>query len=226
MATVRSTRSYGDGCSSAHALDLVGDRWALLIVRDLLFGPKRFGDLHAGLPQSSPNVLSQRLRDLEAAGVVRRRKLPAPASANVYELTEWGAGLEPVLMGLQRWGAGSPHFSTEIPVGCDAAMLALKNAFSPDAAGDALLAVEVRFPTATFAVTVADGTLSISRGPADGADTAIATDPVTLEEVVFGLRPLAKAERAGAVAVHGDRSAADRFLGLFPVGSSERDAAG
>jgi DNA-binding HxlR family transcriptional regulator len=214
---VRSTRTYGDGCSSAHALDLVGERWALLIVRDLLFGPKRFTDLHAGLPQSSPNVLSQRLRDLEDAGVVRRRKLPAPASASVYELTEWGAGLEPVLMGLQRWGAGSPQFSTDVPVGCDAAMLALKNAFSPEAAGDTRLVIEVRFPTATFGVTVADAAISISRGAADGADAALETDPATLEEVAFGVQRLRAAERAGNVHVHGERSAVDRFLRLFPV---------
>ena len=213
---MRSTRSYGDGCSSAHALDLIGDRWALLIVRDLLFGPKRFGDLHAGLPQISPNVLSQRLRDLEGAGVVERRKLPAPASAMVYGLTEWGAGLEPVLMGLQRWGAGSPQFDPTVPVGCDAAMLALKNAFRPEAAGDARMVVEVRFPTATFGVTVADAAMSIARGTVGDADAVIETDPTTLEEVVFGLRRLAAAEKAGRFQVHGDRSAVERLLRLFP----------
>jgi DNA-binding HxlR family transcriptional regulator len=221
MVQVKSTRTYGDGCSSAHALDLVGERWALLIVRDLLFGPKRFTDLHAGLPQSSPNVLSQRLRDLEAAGIVRRRKLPAPASASVYELTEWGAGLEPVLMGLQRWGAGSPHFSNDVPVGCDAAMLALKNAFSPEAAGDARVVIEVRFPTATFGVTVAGAALSISRGSADGADAVIETDPPTLEELAFGLRRVEAAERTGNLQIHGDRSAVDGFLRLFPVPSPQ-----
>ena len=90
-SVISERRTYGDGCSSAHALDLVGDRWALLIVRDLLFGPKRFSDLQVGLPHGSPNVLTQRLRELESTGVVRRRRLPPPASANVYELTEWGA---------------------------------------------------------------------------------------------------------------------------------------
>jgi DNA-binding HxlR family transcriptional regulator len=138
-------RSYGDGCSSAHALDLIGERWALLIVRDLLFGPKRFTDLRVGLPQGSPNVLSQRLRELEASGIVRRRKLPPPASTMVYELTEWGAQLEPILTGLQRWGAASPSLPQDIPVGCDAAMLALKNVFSSDAAAGFHGVVEVRF---------------------------------------------------------------------------------
>jgi DNA-binding HxlR family transcriptional regulator len=155
-------RTYHDGCSSAHALDLVGERWALLIVRDLLFGPKRFSDLHKGLPHGSPNVLTQRLRELESAGIVRRRKLPPPASTMVYELTEWGAELEPVLLGLQRWGAQSPSMPQDVAVGCDAAMLALKNTFDPDAPnGPSRAEVEVRFDAGTFAVRVDDGAIDI-----------------------------------------------------------------
>src|SRR5918994_627536 len=114
-------RTYSDGCSSAHALDLIGERWSLLIVRDLLFGPKRFTDVHAGLATLSPNVLTQRLRELESAGIVRRRRLPPPISATVYELTAWGAELEPILLALQRWGARSPSFRGDVPMGCDAA---------------------------------------------------------------------------------------------------------
>ena len=83
-----------------HALDLIGERWALLVVRELLLGPKRFSGLRAGLPNISPNVLAQRLRELEQAGVVRRRKLPPPAASKVYELTEWGTELEPVIFRL------------------------------------------------------------------------------------------------------------------------------
>src|ERR671921_2798404 len=101
-------RSYNDACAAAHALDLVGERWALLVVRELVLGPKRFTDLRAGLPHVSPNVLAQRLRELEAAGVVRRRKLPPPAASRVYELTPWGEELEPVIIRLGRWGARSP----------------------------------------------------------------------------------------------------------------------
>lgn len=210
-------RTYGDGCTSAHALDLVGDRWALLIVRDLLFGPKRFTDLRVGLPQGSPNVLSQRLKELEESGVVRRRKLPPPASAMVYELTEWGAELEPVLLGLQRWGAGSPGFTHDVPLGCDAAMLALKNAFNPAAAGDLAVRIEVRFETATFAVGVTDGAIAISRGAADHPDVTVTTDPDTLEAVAFGLQTLQAAERAGRLAADGDggRRLLQRFLALF-----------
>lgn len=212
-----SMRTYGDGCTSAHALDLVGERWALLIVRDLLFGPKRFTDLRAGLPQGSPNVLSQRLKELETAGVVRRRKLPPPASAMVYELTEWGAELEPVLLGLQRWGAGSPTFAHEVPLGCDAAMLALKNAFDRETAGDLAMRLEVRFESATFRVEVADGAIAISRGAADRHDAAVATDPDTLEAVAFGLESLPAAERKGRLEASGDRRLLERFFQLFPV---------
>ncbi len=214
-------RSYADGCSSAHALDLVGERWALLIVRDLLFGPKRFTDLHAGLPQGSPNVLTQRLRELEASGIVRRRKLPPPASTMVYELTEWGAELEPILMALQRWGAASPSFPHDVPVGCDAAMLALKNGYrgGTGAAGE----LEVRFATGTFRVHVGDDGLDIRRGATDRPDAVVTTDPSTIEEVAFGLRRLAGAERAGDLRVDGDHDLVKRFFAAFEeVSRSQR----
>src|SRR5215210_5774175 len=103
-----SKRTYGDRCGVARALDLVGERWALLVVRELVLGPKRFTDLRAGLPRLSTDVLAQRLRELEAAGVVRRRKLPPPSGARVYELTEWGQDLEPLVIGLGRWGSRAP----------------------------------------------------------------------------------------------------------------------
>jgi DNA-binding HxlR family transcriptional regulator len=210
-------RTYGDGCSSAHALDLVGERWALLIVRDLLFGPKRFTDLQAGLPQASPNVLTQRLRELEEAGIVQRRRLPPPTSANVYELTEWGAGLEPILMGLQRWGAGSPTYPHDVPVGCDAAMLALKNAFDTAAGRGLRLVAEVRFATDVFRLAVDDGTIDIGRGPAHHPDVILQTDPGTLEELAFAGRTVREAERAGRLIVEGDRARLDQLLRLFAV---------
>src|SRR5437762_8558061 len=110
MATLRT---YGDGCGIAHALDLVGERWALLVVRELLLGPKRYTDLRAGLPFASPNVLSQRLRELEACQVLHRRALPQPSGATVYELTAWGRELESVLQSLARWGSRAPMTSAQ-----------------------------------------------------------------------------------------------------------------
>ena len=217
-------RTYGDGCSSAHALDLIGERWSLLIVRDLLFGPKRFSDLHAGLPHSSPNVLTQRLRELEESGIVRRRRLSPPASANVYELTDWGAQLEPILMGLQRWGAASPLLPHDVVVGCDAAMLALKNTFDPVAATGVRMVAEIRFAAETFRVAIADGEIDIARGPASRPEITIETDPRTLEELVFAGVRVDAAERAGALKVEGDRSKLDRLLGLFPVPRTNVDS--
>src|ERR1700759_5497108 len=101
-------RTYGDSCGIARARDIVGERWALLVVRELVTGPKRFSDLRAGLPKIAPDVLAQRVRDLEAAGVVTRRRLPPPAASRVYELTEWGRELAPALVALGRWGSRAP----------------------------------------------------------------------------------------------------------------------
>src|SRR5918912_1181169 len=108
-------RSYADACGAAHALDLVGERWALLVMRELMLGPKRFSDIRAGLPGISANVLTQRLEGLEAAGVLVRRKLPSPASAQVYELTPWGYEAEPIFQALGRWAARSPEHDPSLP---------------------------------------------------------------------------------------------------------------
>src|SRR5450756_2718555 len=104
-------RSYHDACGMAHALDLVGERWALLVVRELVLGPKRYTDLRADLPGISTTVLAHRLDELEQTGVVRRRRLAPPAGSTVYELTDWGQELEPVIRQLGRWGARSPTLS-------------------------------------------------------------------------------------------------------------------
>src|SRR5215216_2163825 len=105
MAT---NRRYADGCAIATALDIVGERWSLLVVRELLLGPKRFTDLQQALPAASPNALSGRLRELGDAGVLRRRRLPSPGSTRVYELTAWGRSLEPIVIALGIWAMGAP----------------------------------------------------------------------------------------------------------------------
>ena len=121
MAENRKT--YGEGCIAAHALDLIGDRWALLVVRELMLGPKRFGALRAGLPGVATNILTRRLEDLERAGIVRRRSLPAPASAPAYELAASGLALAPVLRELCRWGAAMPGHDPGLPISPTALML-------------------------------------------------------------------------------------------------------
>ena len=128
-------RTYGQGCAVAHGLDLIGERWALLVVRDLLLGPKRFTDLLSGLPGASPGVLTQRLRELTEAGVLSRRKLSAPAASWVYELTPWGRQLEPIVTQLARWASHSPSMRYDAPLGNDSVMLSLGALFDPAVAG-------------------------------------------------------------------------------------------
>src|SRR5829696_1413470 len=213
MATLRT---YGDGCGIAHALDLVGERWALLVVRELLLGPKRFTDLRGGLPSASTNVLSQRLRELEEAGIVRRRKLPPPAGSSVYELTDWGRDLKPIVLSLGTWAIRSPSFPEGAPVGTDAVVLALGTFFAADAAGDLDARYELRLGDSTFHVTIAGGTIELDRGPAEDPDAIVETDPVTFSAVIWNGRDLDDALRDGEISIDGDHGAVDRLLGLFP----------
>jgi DNA-binding HxlR family transcriptional regulator len=210
-------RTYGDSCGIARALDLVGERWALLVVRELLLGPKRFTDLRAGLPNLGPDVLSQRLRELEQAGVIQRRTLPPPAGSRVYELTERGLELEPVVLALGRWGSSAPMPDGEAPLGVDSAVLALKTLFDPAAADGLSATYELRFGEQRFRVRVADAVLGLARGSADRPDASIATDPTTFASLLWQGRSLAEAERSGDVEVDGSRAAVKRFLTLFPL---------
>jgi DNA-binding HxlR family transcriptional regulator len=181
MAT---TRTYDDGCAAAHALDLVGERWALLVVRELLLGPKRFTDLKSGLPHASPNVLAQRLRDLEAAGVVRRGKLPPPAASRIYELTTWGRDLEPVIIALGRWGVRSPTKPPDAELGVDSLILSFRTMFDPDRAEGLDASYELRLGEDRFRAEVAEGRLEIERGTAEHPDATVEADAGTLAAVV------------------------------------------
>ena len=197
-------RSYQDPCGIARALDVVGERWALLIVRELVFGPKRFTDLREGLGGASRNVLAQRLRELEDGGVVRRSRTGAPT----YELTDRGQELHPILLQLGRWGAKS----TVRPAGrlsVDALMVALESTFSPRAAGNLNMTCELRLGEARFTVAVHEGTISIARGAGRQPDVIIEGEANTLRAVVFGDRRLGDApSRSGATSDSGAHSCA------------------
>jgi DNA-binding HxlR family transcriptional regulator len=212
MATMRT---YGDGCGIAHALDLVGERWALLVVRELLLGPKRFTDLRDGLPNASPNVLAQRLRDLEQGAIVRRRKLPPPAGSWIYELTDWGHELKPIVISLGKWALHSPSFPHEAPVGTDSVILALGTFFDAEAAGDLRARYELRLGEHTFDVRIADGAIALDRGSVADPDAVIATDSTTLSAVIWNGRELADALRDGDIEIDGDERAVTRFPELF-----------
>jgi DNA-binding HxlR family transcriptional regulator/putative sterol carrier protein len=210
-------RSYDDGCAAAHALDLVGERWALLVVRELLLGPKRFTDLRAGLPGASPNVLAQRLRELERAGVVVRRKLPPPAASRVYELTDWGKDLEPVIIRLGRWGVRSPSKPRDAEIGVDSLILSFRTMFDPRAAAGIEASYELRLGEDRFRAEVADGRFEVERGSAEEPDAIMESDPGTLAALVYEGHDLADALRTGEIRIEGDRSAVERFLTLFPM---------
>ncbi len=210
-------RTYGEGCAAAHALDLVGERWALLVVRELLLGPKRFTDLRAGIAHASPNVLAQRLRDLERSGVVRRRTLPPPAASRIYELTDWGRDLEPVIVALGRFGAQSPSLPRELGMSVDSQVLALKTVFDPEAAGDLDATYELRFGDHRFTIAIADGRIEAARGIPEQPDAIIDTDLPTLAEVVWEGRPLDDALHSGDMRIEGDRKAVKRFVRAFPL---------
>jgi DNA-binding HxlR family transcriptional regulator len=215
MATTK--RTYGDRCGVARALDIVGERWALLVVRELLLGPKRFTDLRAGLPHVGADVLAQRLRELERSGIVRRGTLPPPAGSRIYELTERGRELEPVVLALGRFGSIAPFPPGDAAFGVDAVVIALKSLFAPEAADGHEASYELRLGDQRFAIDVANGRIEIARGGAQAPDAAIATDPGTLAGVLWHGRGLDDARRAGDLATEGDRTAVSRFLALFPL---------
>ena len=188
------------------------------MVRELLLGPKRFTDLRTGLPNASTNILAERLRDLEAGAVVRKRQLPPPAGASVYELTEWGRELEPIVTRLGAWGARSPHPPDTTAIGPDSIVLALRSLFDPEAAGEASVTYEIRLGAGRLPRRRRPaGEIELLRGAAEAPDGAIETDPGTLAALISGQLPLDLALGAGDVAIEGGKRTAARFLRLFPM---------
>lgn len=211
-------RSYGEACRFAYALDLVGERWALLIVRELLLGPKRFTDLRAGLPHASTNILSDRLRELEHNAIVRHRKLPPPAASSVYELTEWGRELEPIVTQLGAWGARSPLPPDSQAIGPDSIVLALRSLFDAETAGDLSATYGLRIGEDRFRVEIASGKLALERGVAEGADVTLTfPDAPTMATVLTGQLPFEEAFASGVLQITGAKQGAKRFLRLFPM---------
>jgi DNA-binding HxlR family transcriptional regulator len=207
-------RSYGDACGIAHALDLIGERWAALVVRELLFGPKRYTDLRRSLPAASPNIVSQRLDELEVAGVVHRRRLAPPASSWVYELTPYGRELEPVLVALGRWALRAPSFDGTGTLSVVSAVLTLRTYFDPAKHPGWRARFELRFGDERFAVSVADGTLTVVRAADEvpAPDAVIATDARTFVDALGTHRSLERAIAAHGLSVDGDRGAVRRLF--------------
>ena len=210
-------RRYEDACGAAHALDLVGERWALLVIRELMLGPKRFSDLRSDLPGISANVLTQRLEGLEAAGVLVRRKLPPPAPAQVYELTPWGYESEPIFQALGRWAARSPSHDPSLPLSAASMMLSFRTMFDRSRAGDLEARIGFRLGRESFVVRIASGEVIARRGEVEAAEVIFTAPPPILAAAVYGGQPLRELEAAGALTVEGDRSLAERFVTFFPL---------
>ena len=209
-------RWYDDACGTALALELVGERWALLIIRELMFGPRRFGELKADLSGISANVLTQRLAGLERAGIVARRRLPSPANVQVYDLTDWGRESEPIFQTMGRWATRSPAHDPTLPLSPASAMLSLRTMVARDR-GDLALTIAFSFPHDAFVARLSRGDLTIERGASDAADLIFACDPATLARLVYGKGPLAEAEAAGLLRLTGDPALAERFIALFAL---------
>jgi DNA-binding HxlR family transcriptional regulator len=208
-------REYGQFCGLAHALDVVGGRWSLLIIRDLLNGPKRFKDLEDGLPGIPTNVLSARLRELEESGVVRRHVLPRPAKGVGYELTDYGRELEEPLIKLGLWGARSLGPAEEgEPISVDGLALALRGAFRPDAAAGLTRTYQLELGGRALRISVDDGRLSITADAA-AAEVGLATTPALLVGLLFGQLRVEDAMATGRLAVTGSKAEARRFFKLF-----------
>ncbi len=212
-----SSRSYGQYCGVGRALEVVGERWALLIVRDLLVGPRRFSDLRRGLPRIPTNILSARLKELEQADVVRRRVLPRPAGSIVYELTARGRELEDTVLALGRWGAqilGEAR-ADEI-VTSDSLVMALRTTFQAAAARGVHVGYELRFGDIVLHARVDDGALVAADGPLANADLVIETGPA-LRALMTGELAPAAAIAEGSVKLIGDPALLNRFVTLFTI---------
>jgi DNA-binding HxlR family transcriptional regulator len=217
MAT---SRSYNDACGMAHALDLIGERWALLVVRELVLGPRRYTDLRSGLRGISANVLSHRLDELEQAGVVSRRRLAPPAGSSVYELTEWGQELGPIIMQLGRWGARSPSRPQEANLSASSIVLSLRTNFDPDMADGNDVSVELRFGEERFLATLNGTSFETHRITPESTgrvDAVVETVPIILAALLYGGHDLDAAVESGELTYDGDRWAIERFLTLFTL---------
>lgn len=205
---------YNDACGTAFGMELVGERWSLLVVRELMFGPLRFSALRANLPGISAKVLTERLEKLEAANVLAKRVLPPPSGAQVYELTEWGYAAEPLIQELGRWAAKSAQHDPTLPLSPTSFMLSLRTMLDPGKAGDWRTRIGFRFPEVGFVAELADGRMPVQRIEPEECDAIfVAPAGPSLAAMFYVGVP---AEEVGA-RIEGDLNAADKFMALFEL---------
>ena len=209
---------YQDACGTAFAMELVGERWSMLIIRELMLGGRRFSDLRASLPGISAKVLTERLAGLEQAGVLVKRKLPPPAATQVYELTEWGYLAEPAIQELGRWAARSPEHNPQLPLSPVSFMLSLRTMIDREAARQFDATVGFTVSGESFLAELRDGKMPVRRAESGEADAWISVEePLPLLRVIYGKQPLDEALRAGGVSLTGDKALAKRFVALFSL---------
>jgi DNA-binding HxlR family transcriptional regulator len=204
-------RRYDDACGVAHALELIGERWAPLVLRELMFGPRRFSELRADLPGISANVLTQRLGELEARGLVRRVQLPPPASVQVYEATEWGLEAAPVIRALGRWAVRSPKHDPGLFVSAVSIMMSMQTMFDASRAAGLNARIGFRLGEAGYVADIRDGSFDARREEPGEVDVLFRAQPGEMAGVLYGGAPLE------TVIVEGDMALAKRFITLFPL---------
>jgi DNA-binding HxlR family transcriptional regulator len=205
-----TSRSYGDACAIARALDVVGERWALLVVRELLLGPQRFSDLRRSLPNASSNLVADRLRELEGRGVIQRRQLPPPAGSRVYELTEWGRELEPILLALGGWAMDTP-LPPAPTLSATSVLLFLRGSARPDPQAPPAT-YRLQFDDRVWTVRTEAGRLEVQPGEPARPDASLRTDPATFNAMLDGSRDLEAGVSDGTVVTSGDLSALRQLL--------------
>lgn len=212
-----SRRRYDDACGTAHALDLIGERWALLVLRELMLGPKRFRDIRADLPGISANTLTQRLDGLEASGLARRRRLPPPAATQVYELTQWGYEAEPVIQAMGKWATRSPAHDPTLPLSGTSLMLSFRTMGDPARMAGLYARIGFSIGEEVFLLRISSRGIDVERAPVAGADVVFTGPASVIAAAVYGGVPIAALEEEGALEVQGDRALAERFTTLFPL---------
>jgi DNA-binding HxlR family transcriptional regulator len=205
-----TSRSYRDSCGIARALDVVGERWALLVVRELLLVPQRFSELRRALPHVSSNLLADRLRELEQHGVIRRG--PAPAEGQrAYELTEWGRRLEPVVRALGDWGIDAPPPPPPAALSATSVLIFLQGHARPDPAAPPMTC-RLELEGRVWTLRLASGRVEVQAGEPATADVSLRTEPKVLSGLLVDPASLEAACAEGSVAVVGDLSDVRRLL--------------
>jgi DNA-binding HxlR family transcriptional regulator len=204
-------RRFEDACGLAHALELLGERWAMLVLRELAYGPRRFSELKADLQGISANVLTQRLTELESRGLVRKVRLPPPASVQVYEASEWGLEAVPTIAALGRWAARSPLHDPTLRMSHVSVIMSLQTLLSPELADGLDARIGFRFGEADYVTTLRQGRLEVERGEVSDCDVIFTGAPSAVAAVIHGGAPLQ------TITVEGDMALARRFRTLVPL---------